>query len=233
MNISQNGLPVNVESEHQSNKPLHSPLKSASSLPNLLSNESVYESPTLSPTQYRDFVPSCSKMSAVNTQDAASALEPSSISSVSPVSLENGGNGEVSPIPSKTSQFYTNVIQKSKVGRLQSDPLSSRCPEYTEPIAPDKRARFYSYRGMKLPNVGHKLGVLKVPIPLPDESSDPTSPNSLIVLENSYTSGSSNSVDQLESTLENIEEVEENDIVARRDPKPYLEPVKSKQNKKS
>lgn len=199
-----------------------SPLVSASSLPDILSNEEdTYEKVSSSP-----YCIHTEQLVAFANGDVA-------ISGQAPLkkalSINGGIGGGNHSVPTETAK-YASVNSKAKVERLQSAPMTVKSPEYAQPISPDQRSRFYSYRGLRLPSAGRKLGSLKAPIPLPGEKSQQSvARNSAMKLQN--LSESLKSSDHLEHSLDMITEIEEvvNDS-EEASPELYLEPVKSKLN---
>lgn len=215
------------------------------SLPSLLYEETVYEDPdNATPTPYMDFVPSNPKSPSLREVEAASTLPPAESEStdttaqfvpdypgnVSPILLiaTDNGEGKVDRelgLVSSLEPSYGNINIKTKLSRLQSDPLSNgstSSPEYAEPISIGKRPRFYTSHGAKVPNTKVKVGSFKKPIPLPKQNF-----------------GSMKSLDQLESSLEKIVEVEETETVVtavennsnhseHKEPEMYLEPAQLK-----
>lgn len=186
---------------------------STSSLPNIL-DEMLYEAPktksnkVLNPAPYSYFVatsPSSSKRVPSETELDTSSVFPAEI---------NGERMdekiELNTVP--------QVKAKTRVSRLQSDPLrgNSSDNEYTDPQ--ETRARFYSYTGMRMDCARSKFGALKKPMPLPatEDATENTGPSpAYAVLEKSTPAyailekPSNMKVSELESTLDSIAELDE------------------------
>lgn len=171
------------------------PLHSASSLPDLLS-ETLYECPLRTPAPYIYFVATTSPTSnPVNADSGVVTSDVFSIESMKQKELQTA---------TQTAQPYANA--KTRVSRLHSAPQEY---EYAEPLNGEMRARFYSYRGMRLSSLTNRAGALKKPMPLPDNTTGPKHSATSTTLETTVTSVSEEREFELETTLDSIEEMDE------------------------
>lgn len=224
---SENHTSSRVYQQRMLRKTQSNPLHSASSLPDLLSDETLYEAPFRTPGPYI-YAGTSPKSNPVNTDPGETEAVTSDVFSTE--SMKQRGLGTAA----QTTQPYANA--KTRVSRLQSAPWSAQ--EYEEP---EMRARFYSYRGMRLSSLTKRVGALKKPMPLPDDGVKPTDPqysDTSTVLENSITVNSIKVSDhevresELETTLDRIEEMDEQESLpatsrppSQKNPELYLEPV--------
>jgi hypothetical protein len=129
---------------------------------------------------------------------------------------------------------------KPEVRRFQSASLS--IPEDDELEDGEMRARFYSYRGMRLKAVASRVGALKKPMPLPDEATELTTTKSdqqynspYAVLERPLRV--SEYEPELEYSIEELDEEEEEEEEEQASgsslkyPEHYLDPVSLKGKK--
>lgn len=198
----------------------------AVSLPDLYSkHEDTYDKVLASPSPYVD----CTSLK----KKAATAAN-GHISTPPQARSGAGRRSSADSASPKTIPHYKNT--KTKVGRLQSAPITSKSPEYAEPITPEQRARFYSHRGMKVPISTHKLGPAKAQMPTPCERPRTLPPPSQHSSVARLTSSCENLLSS-EHSLEKIPEMEEAETPtpsSQNSPSLYLEPVKSKpRNSKS
>lgn len=230
------------------------PIHSSSSLPDLFSDETVYETVSQRPAKSRHFVSTnteCKKdhSDAGEVEIAASGVF--DVKATKQMALETTINPYVNPNTVEQRELGTKTqTPKTRVSRLASAPLSLQ--DYDEPLDEEMRARFYSYRGMRLPSLTNRVGALKRPMPLPpvDNNSNEQPPDSQfsengtdlersLVLERSSVFNSvrisERRESELESTLDSIEEIDENESLGPipKVPEVYLEPVlsKTKENK--
>ena len=232
---SNHANPVNTTSSYQLKmlrKTQSNPLHSSSSLPNLLSDETVYETVSRKPdrkagrfhTATNDVRETEMAASGVlHVQDAEGATRPYANPKTAAEQRELG-------TPKQTSSHA-----KTRVSRLASAPLSLQ--DFDEPPDGEMRARFYSYRGMRLPSLTSRVGALKKPMPLPsmdDSTEQPPDPQCSENVEKSERSFilDSNRISErrqseLESTLDSIEEIDEHESheSSQTVPETYMEPV--------